>query len=112
MKYLHSLFLLFSLSFLSSCGGHLQITNTGCENVKTVFSDNDEKILYSGSFWLPVFSGHISKISLQEILKKKNIDCSQLSSVSYEVGHNFIDAMLSLFPLVGRSHVIVRGSLN
>jgi hypothetical protein len=100
------------LLLLSSCGGHLQITNKGCKSSNTLFSDQDNEILYSGGFWLPVFSGHISKISLKEILKDKDIDCNQLSAVSYEVGHNFIDAVLSFLPLLGRSHITVRGSIN
>lgn len=112
MRRVFSLHIILLLILLTSCGGHLQITNKGCASKKTVFSDQDDEVIYTGGFWLPVFSNYVRKVSLSDILKEKKIDCSQLKTVSYEVGHNLIDSVLSFIPLLGRSHVIVRGSYN
>ena len=103
--------IIFLLLTLCSCGGHLKLSNAGCESSQAIIGKGDEPVLFNESFWHKSMGEHENTIFVKELLNKNKIDCTKVNQLSYELGQGLIDSFLSLIPFVRRTNVIVKGNI-
>lgn len=73
-------------------------------------ADSEAPILYSGHFWFKSHEYDVNKVFVKKLLQEKKIDCNNLKTLSFTLGQNAFDQLLSFIPFVRRSTVVIRGT--
>lgn len=102
--------LVFALLLLSSCGGHLTVSNRGCALKSARLGDGSEEVILKEKIWHKTHDGAEKVVLLRDLLASENIDCARIKSLSYHIGQDLFDQLLSVLPFIRRSQIVVRAS--
>ncbi len=117
---------------VSSCGSAIIVSPLGCYSDARWQEFSDKDFLYDQKFYTSTENemksnydfyitekirtpfGFLEKeeVRIKLILEKHNIECKNLSSVSYSFHNDFYDILSSFIPFRSQKTLIVMGNLN
>ena len=101
------------LVILSSCAHQHRVDTSDCTSTKVNSSRLDSHeydFSFEKTYWVRYRRKNISVLNVSEFLEQENFYCSEMESLSYIVGQEFSDVILSMIPFFSRHTIKVFGN--
>jgi hypothetical protein len=101
-------FYLALLISLLGCAGNVGVTSRGCKASEAKIMSEELEFQADYSWNKKVWSSsETNLIRIKDLLVEKELDCSDVARVRYQVGQTFWDQLFSIFPFFSRMTVKV-----
>jgi hypothetical protein len=96
------------LCLLASCAGNVGVTSRGCKASEAQMMNEEVEFRVDYAWDKKVWSsGGVNLLRVKSLLAEKELDCTMVAKVRYELAQTFWDQLFSIFPFFSRMTIRV-----